>query len=451
MVCKVCKREIDSPVCSFCGEDNTPWINAAKDADPEPEKSNPAPTDGGSSKPAVRKYKVDYKKLVRLLIALTVVIVFVVLVVSMFSSDKKKQPKISDTLFTNDMIAVKSGSEWGYINSENIGGYAIAPQYKYVTDYSDGIAFAYIGNKYAVINKEGQLLTEPSFEAVGGVSENGYFAVKTGGKWGYIDKSTMGFAIEPKYSTAGVFTDDIALVSVNGLYGYIGTDGEYVIAPQYDFALGFSDGYAAIHSGGKWGYITKNGDAAIEPVYDEAQNFENGLAIVCYFGDYGVINTDGKFVIEPQFDAMASFDLSGNSKIKLGDKFGYVNKKGNYVINPRFSALGDFDGEKLTYAAGSDGKFGFINNKGEFVVEPQFEDAGNFYGGLAPVKKDGLWGYADSKGKMVIEAKYYEASRFYGDGYAVVSDESGKYQIIDKNGTNLLSSGVSVDKVLIAD
>ena len=23
MICKVCKRELDSPVCSFCGEDNS--------------------------------------------------------------------------------------------------------------------------------------------------------------------------------------------------------------------------------------------------------------------------------------------------------------------------------------------------------------------------------------------------------------------------------------------
>ena len=27
MICRVCKRELDSPVCSFCGEDNTPYMN----------------------------------------------------------------------------------------------------------------------------------------------------------------------------------------------------------------------------------------------------------------------------------------------------------------------------------------------------------------------------------------------------------------------------------------
>ena len=32
MLCRVCKRELgDGPVCSFCGEDNTPYIEAARE------------------------------------------------------------------------------------------------------------------------------------------------------------------------------------------------------------------------------------------------------------------------------------------------------------------------------------------------------------------------------------------------------------------------------------
>ncbi|MBQ4526959.1 MAG: WG repeat-containing protein [Clostridia bacterium] len=445
MVCRVCKREIDSPVCSFCGEDNTPWIEAAREtvkSDEAVENIEPV------SEPVVRrKYRIDYKKLVRLIGVVVAIILVIWFVSSLFSSDTKKAEPANNTLFTDGMIAVRSGQEWGYINSDNISSYAITPQYKYVTRYYGNIAFAYIGNKYAAINKAGELLTEPAFEAVGPVAKNGYFAVKSDGKWGYINKD-IEYVIEPKFSTAGVFTNGIAAVSVNGSYGYIGTDGEYVIAPQYEQALDFSDGYAAVRVDGKWGYINKDGGAVIDPVYEEAHKFIDGMAIVRLYGDYGVINKKGKFTVEPQFDEILPFE-DGYARVKTGNRYGYINKDGSFKINPRYYELGLFGDESLTYAARGDGKYGFVNKEGNFVIEPAFDGAGEFSNGMAPVLTDGLWGYINTDGEMVISPAYTSATAFYSDGYAVVQDSSGVYSVIDTEGTNLFSSSVNAEGMMI--
>lgn len=452
MICRVCKREIDDPVCYFCKEDNSAWV--------QEEKTQPANEDTGVEEipvcsedfePSIpkRKYKVDKKKLIKFLAIVAAVIAVIVIAISLLSGDEETSDMADDGLFTSGMLAVKNGNEWGYISIDDTSKYAIIPQYKYATQFKDDIAFAYIGDKYAVVDKEGKLLTDPAFDAVGTVSDEGLFAVKTQDIWGYIDKNTMEYVVDPKYSTAGVFEDGVATVSVKGLYGYIGTDGEYIIPPQYEFALSFSEDYAAILTDGKWGYVNKNGEAAIKADYEEAQKFINGFAIVKQYGDYGLINTSGEYVIEPQFDEMVFDEGCDMYKVRLGDKYGYVNKNGDYEVAPEFCRLGDFGDEKLTFAARSDGKYGFVDRSGDFVIDALYEDAGDFGEDLAPVMKDGLWGYVNSDGEIVITPQFEKASRFYSDGYALCRDENGKYVVIDKEGINILGEEASIDETLI--
>jgi len=452
MVCRVCKRELKSPVCEFCGEDNTAYMNG-KDTDKTEEISKNATETRDLKKDKsvkVKKYKIDYKKLIRLIVIVLLIVVAISFIKSMFKKEKVTVEVESKGIFSSDMLAVYSGGEWGYIGIDDLSGYAIEPQFRAVSNFYEDIAFACIGGKYSIINKKGQLITEPRYESLGSVSDNGYIAVETDGKWGYIKKDGT-YVIDPKFTTASGFSKNkTALVSVNGAYGYIGEDGEYTIAPQYEMALPFSDdGYAAIKSNGKWGYINSEGTAVIEPEFEEANSFANSVATVKLYGDYGVINTEGKFIIKPMFDEYFEFDASGYAKVKVGNKYGYIDKEGNYAIDHRFHDIGDFGGEELTFACLGDGKYGFVNSRGEFKVKPQYSDAGEFSNGLAPVCTGDLWGYIDSEGNMVIEPQYTYAHSFGDEGYAVVYDVLGKVVLIDKEGKTVTGSGMSIDLAMI--
>ena len=52
------------------------------------------------------------------------------------------------------------------------------------------------------------------------------------------------------------FSEGLAVARANGKYGYINTQGEWVIAPQFSNARSFSDGLAAVCDGEQWGYIS---------------------------------------------------------------------------------------------------------------------------------------------------------------------------------------------------
>ena len=79
MICRVCKRELDSPVCSFCGEDNTPYMNQedslVNNSDGILEESSVEPEDKPiEEKKKIRKYNIDYNKLMRLGVALVLMV-----------------------------------------------------------------------------------------------------------------------------------------------------------------------------------------------------------------------------------------------------------------------------------------------------------------------------------------------------------------------------------------
>lgn len=58
-------------------------------------------------------------------------------------------------------------------------------------------------------------------------------------------------------------------------YGYINTEGKYVINPQFDDASSFSDdGYAVVLVGEKYEIIDSTGKMVINPIFD---NFNTSI------------------------------------------------------------------------------------------------------------------------------------------------------------------------------
>ena len=78
------------------------------------------------------------------------------------------------------------------------------------------------------------------------------------------------FSQQLRFTYATPFTDDgIAIVKINGKYGYIKTNGKWIIKPKFAFAEHFANGLARvkIRKNGKYGFIKNNGKWAIKPRY----------------------------------------------------------------------------------------------------------------------------------------------------------------------------------------
>jgi Tol biopolymer transport system component/thiol-disulfide isomerase/thioredoxin len=97
------------------------------------------------------------------------------------------------------------------------------------------------------------------WERIRGWSPNsvGLFLFKQDGKFGYFDSN--GETIKPQFSAAGQFSEGLAPVAVDGMWGYINKTGALTIKPRFDAALPFSRGMARVKTGGVWRRINSKG------------------------------------------------------------------------------------------------------------------------------------------------------------------------------------------------
>lgn len=341
---------------------------------------------------------------------------------------------------------IEEGHKWGLIDRE--GNVVAEPSFSNMRNFSEGLAAVRIGFEWGYIDLNGNVVIEPRFSEAGPFSD-GLAAVKfyrqSHSVTGYINRRGE-MVIEREYPNAfqqyGSFVGGKARVKVMNKWGWIDKQGQFVIQPQYVDPTGvagsFSEGLAPVafpdkdgNSAGH-GFIDEKGDVVIEPRFYLAFNFSEGLACAFTKGENrkaGYIDKSGTFVIEPRFE-YAAFFTEGRGRVDLGGKSGFVDRTGKVVVPLEYDSSWFFS-ERLAYVKKGE-KWGFIDPWGAMVIRLQFDGASSFSEGLAAVKVGSLWGYIDKEGKRVIEPIFDHVQDFK-NGLAQVK-LGGKMAYIDKTG-----------------
>ncbi len=256
--------------------------------------------------------------------------------------------------------------------------------------------------KYGYIDKSGQMIIEPRYEAAARFS-SGYALVKTtSGNGLFITKNGVEKQSDAFTEVKGsAFYYNYATVRSSGKCGLLNTKLKYAVSPAYaDMGNMTADGLvAATSNGDKWGYINRSGEQIIPEKYVAAYDFVDGLAIV--------VNEKGKF---------GCIDLAGNERIVAN--YDYLQAIGNGCI-----------------VFLSDNKYGLLDVNGTIKVPAEYDiiaSAQRWREGWLPACKNGQWGYIDQNGKVKIDFRFDDASMF-SEGLAFVSTD-GRFQCIDTKG-----------------
>ena len=148
---------------------------------------------------------------------------------------------------SNGHAAAKQGGKWGVVD--------ISAEWAIPAEH-DGVAMDELGRSYA----------------------QGAAFVKDGGQYRlFVDGAQVGGA----YDDAKPFGDEgFAAVRHGGKWGFIDTSGELRIGYRFDDALSFGQHLAAVRIGNFWKYISLSGEIAIDAEFLQAKSFANGSAPV---------------------------------------------------------------------------------------------------------------------------------------------------------------------------
>ncbi|MDR2420914.1 MAG: WG repeat-containing protein [Oscillospiraceae bacterium] len=184
------------------------------------------------------------------------------------------------------------GEAWRLYNGENS---PVTDGYDEMSSFSNGVTAAKKDGAWSVLGADGAALSPYAYDGIardekGVVYRNErLFALEDGGYY-LIGKSGERIA-ETKFEDARLFCDaTYAAVRSGGKWGFIDSGGEYVVKPEYDGARSFSNGLAAVKIDGKWGFIDEENRLVIENIFEDAKDFNGrGGVFVRSGGDWELL------------------------------------------------------------------------------------------------------------------------------------------------------------------
>src|SRR6187401_1607351 len=106
------------------------------------------------------------------------------------------------------------------------------------------------------------------------------YAFKEKGLYGYRDEESGEVAVPPRFDEVDRFEEGLAPASEGGVWGVLGSRGNWVIQPAFQSIRTFSKGRALAQKGGLWGCIDRQGRWILPPLYEDVQELSQGYFLV---------------------------------------------------------------------------------------------------------------------------------------------------------------------------
>jgi len=242
--------------------------------------------------------------------------------------------------FSEGLARVQKNGRTGYIDTT--GKEVIPLIYDSGERIKDGIIFVTKDNKEGGLDKKGNIIIPFLYTGISDFKEGlARVAIKKNGSkfvFGYINNKGKEI-IPPVYDEAAyTFSEGLAYVKQNGLFGYIDRENRVIIPFKYTHALNFTGGLARVKKSADLlradtAYIDKTGREITDFRYKSAGEFIDGIASVSDGQNYGYIDTNGKEITPMIYDNGSTDFSEGYAFVKNRKECGFIDRSGKLVIN----------------------------------------------------------------------------------------------------------------------
>jgi hypothetical protein len=239
--------------------------------------------------------------------------------------------------------------------------------YHRITLEPNGMMLEYIHGKLRRIMKsDGILLDIAGMEKVEKVADNHYYNVT------FRDKTTglyslKGWEVSPTNQAEKIFPGSEGLYPAfkNGKFGFVNSNGRFVIQPKFEVVKNFSNEIAAVKTNGRWGYINKNDQIVINPTFDDAGDFNEELAIIKINNKSNLINKRGDFLLTEGYDRISLTD-EGYFLTEENNLHGLIDFEGKEIVSPSYNEIRREHKNIILVRRGM--KYGVMDESGNFEL-----------------------------------------------------------------------------------
>lgn len=240
--------------------------------------------------------------------------------------------------FVNWYPGVKDLKYHGYVRND--GTIICPPKYLEATEFADGLAFVMNFDERGFIDTNCRMVREFSQGFAESFSENFAVVQDSSGNFGFINKN---FQVVGKleFEEAHNFSEGLARVVKNGLFGYVDTLIEFVIPPMFYLATDFKNTRAFVGHGEelnniRWALIGPRGIMLSDYIYIEVNDFSEGFAAVRSSDKWHYIDIMGNKFNNLEYDYCSSFvDGLAFARQSLKNKKieqGFIDYTGKFIV-----------------------------------------------------------------------------------------------------------------------
>ena len=359
--------------------------------------------------------KLNYAKIVAVIIAFAVIIMFGIAIKQLLSYD------VTKIMAKKEYFAVYSENKWGVINS--VGEIVITPSYAEMIIVPDSTQEVFLC-VYEINEENGTYKTK---------------ALNSKNKEIFTDYAQVE-ALENYDNSQNVwYEENVLKVKKDGKYGLINFSGKTLLNCEYDdiYTLKGIKSSLVVEKNERVGLVDNTGRVVIDAIYTEitplgTENLD-GYIVKNENGKYGVVGANKEHKLENKYEKIER--IAGNNLfvINEGEKQKLINSKGTVVLEEGFDKIKQILKDSKGVIFEKDGLYGVMGADGTVTIANTYQDLKQLDNGYFVAKKDERYGIIDEQNTEKVYFNYTEISYNKDAQLYIAEDIDYKSSIIDKN------------------
>ena len=292
-------------------------------------------------------------------------------------------------------------------------------------------AVVFQNNKWGVINSNGEIVIDPSYEEMITIpnSKNDVFLCVYDVNYETGDYKTKVLnsknqeiftqyeqieAISNQDANQNIwYEENVLKVKKDGKYGLINLAGKQLTGVEYDEITSLNEvkGVLKVTKEGKVGIFDKEGKEILPTQLLEITNLgkdsKDGFIVKNQEGKYGIVSYSNEVILEAKYDEIAKVYGNDMYVVKQAGNQVLVKKDGTEVLKSGYDEIKEIlknTENGIIYT--KEGKYGVMKTTGEVVVAPDYEFLKEAKSGLLLTKQNGKYGVMDLQKVNKVEPAY---------------------------------------------